>query len=457
MALIRPRMTDHYGIMAAQIDLDFAIPFFDEDIPLYVDPFMLWRSPSQQDQALHTSLVNAFNHLGYLASQGEEDRAVKTLIAASECDEVGLGASATRQGKRIGEAKAWEIIELFKRIPFYAQRGFRHFEEIQFFVDGISKDRISDISCSFLKSFLIDFTIQQCNKVGIPRQPVDVVNVYDYRRNMFETQRAIDLPVHPGDGRPLLLVPKRWLRFVPWLNYDEYFEKHCPQDEISHQAEELKRVDVLDFNRDHYGVIDAYVQAKERTFEDCTSDPLFSQIPITSAKRKFSLIKKLPTGKEDGADRKYEVAIGQLLPSLLYPKLDFAQEQARTDSGASIRDLIFYNTASTQFLSDMHKDYGSRQITMEMKNVAAVEREHVDQLNRYLADELGKFGLFITRNPLKKAVLTRTIDLWSGQRKAIVTLSDDDIGQMVELFESKQRDPLDVIVKKYSEFRAKCP
>lgn len=456
MALIRPRLTDHHGIMAAQAELDFAIPFFDEDIPLYVDPFMLWRSPSQQDQALHTSLLNAFNHLGYLASKGEEDQAVRTLIAASECDEVGLGSSATRKGKRIGEAKAREIIELFKRIPFYAQRGFRHFEEIQFFVDGISKDRISDISCSFLKSFLIDFTIQQCEKIGIPRQSVDVENVYDYRKNAFETQRLI-LPVHPGDSRPLLFVPKRWLRFVPWLNYDEYFAGYCPQDEISHTPEEITRVEVLDYNRDHYGVIDAYIQAKERTFDDCKNDPLFSQIPVTSAKRKFSLIKKLPTGKDDGADRKYEDAIGQLLPSLLYPKLDFAQEQARTDSGVSIRDLIFYNTASTPFLADMHKDYGSRQITMEMKNVAAVEREHVDQLNRYLAEELGRFGLFVTRNPLKKAVFTRTVDLWSGQRKAIVTLTDDDIGQMVELFESRQRNPLDVIVKKYNEFRARCP
>jgi hypothetical protein len=61
MALIRPRLTDFHGISAAQADLDFAIPFFDEDVPLYVDPFLLWRSPSQQDNSLHTGLVNSFN------------------------------------------------------------------------------------------------------------------------------------------------------------------------------------------------------------------------------------------------------------------------------------------------------------------------------------------------------------------------------------------------------------
>ena len=32
--LIRPRLTDYHGITLAQEDADFAIPFFDEDIPL---------------------------------------------------------------------------------------------------------------------------------------------------------------------------------------------------------------------------------------------------------------------------------------------------------------------------------------------------------------------------------------------------------------------------------------
>jgi hypothetical protein len=94
-----------------------------------------------------------------LFENGHEQQAIEMLVAASECDEVGLGLSATRKGKRIGEVKAREILTLFKRIPYYAKNGFRHFEEIQLLVDGISKDRISDITCSFLKSFLIDFTI----------------------------------------------------------------------------------------------------------------------------------------------------------------------------------------------------------------------------------------------------------------------------------------------------------
>ena len=131
--------------------------------------------------------------------------------------------------------------------------------------------------------------------------------------------------------------------------------------------------------------------------------------------------------------------------------------QARTDSGVTIRDLIFYNSRSNEFLREIMDDYGSRQITMEMKNVKRIDRTNIDQLNRYLQDDLGKFGVLITRHELKRAERQRVIDLWSGQRKAIVTVTDTDVEQMVEVFESKQRAPLDVLKKKYVEFRRSCP
>src|SRR3954451_25368427 len=100
MAIIRPRLTDFHGIAASQAELDFAIPVFGEDIPLYVDPFLLWHSTSQQDNALHTALVNSFNRLNWLLRKDREAEAIKNLIIASECDEAGLGVFATRKGKR---------------------------------------------------------------------------------------------------------------------------------------------------------------------------------------------------------------------------------------------------------------------------------------------------------------------------------------------------------------------
>ena len=417
MALVRPRLTDYYGVLLSQAQADFAIPFLDEDIPLYLDPFLLWRSPSQQDNALHTAIINSFNHLGYLEKQAKHAEAVTILTTLSECDEVGFGHSHTREGRRIGAPTAEEILELFRVVPEYDRRGFVHFEEIQFFVDHISRDRISDIACNLLKSFLIDYTIQQCEIHKISTTKVLIPAVYSYTENRLVSEAGIALPVNPESKKPIILVPKRWLRFRPWLDFDEYVTDYFPHEKPS-AADRSNKIAVLTFNRQNYGAVREYVTAKERTSDDCKNDPLFSQIPIASAKKSLEVIKDLSTGLKEENDKKYERELVRLLASVFYPQLDFAKSQSRTESGVLIRDLIFYNNRSHPFLDEIFQKYESRQIVMEMKNVPELSGSHINQLNRYMTDQFGKFGIILTRRmPLPK-VLRNTIDLWAGQRAA---------------------------------------
>jgi len=455
MALVRPRLTEFHGIDVAQANVDFAIPFLEEDLPLYVDPFLLWKSPSLQDQSLHGAMIAAFNRLGMLPRRGRADEAVQIVQQMSECEEVGLGGAATKKGKRIGSAVAQEILSLFQTVPLYSA-GFTHFEEIQLFVDGISKDRVSDIACNLLKSFLIDYTIEQCDKLRIPRSKTKLANVYDHQLHKLLPIDDIELPIDPVGGSPILLVPKRWLRHSPWIGFDDYFKNYIPKDD-QHNKVVWDRVALLNFNRRNYGVVQQYIALKERTAADCAVDPLFSQIPLVSAKRKLAAIQKLPSGKDQNADRKYEDLVVELLANMFYPHLDYADDQVRTDSGAQIRDLIFYMNREADFLSDIFTDYSTRQLVCEIKNVRQIEREHINQLNRYLSDEFGRFGVLVTRNPLPKAMRKNTIDLWSGQRRCIIPITDEDLSVMVDLFEDKRRPPLDVLKRSYLTFKRECP
>lgn len=452
MAIIRPRLTDHYGVLVSQAAVDFAIPFLDEDIPLFVDPFLLWKSPSQQDQSLHTAIVNSFNNLGHRWKTGDKENAKRILISSSECDEVGLGLSHTKHGQRIGASAAESILSLFDDIPEYNKHGFVHFEEIQMFVDQIARDRISDITCSFVKSFLIDFTIDACYRYSIPVEDVSLP-VYDYRQNDFANERTT-LPVSPEDKKPIIFVPKRWLRRIQWLNFDDYFENCVPAESPTAKP---SRVKVLTYNRHHFDEVRGYIAAKEREKSSCHNDPLFTQIPIISARAGLGAIRKLPTGINDSNDKKYERETSRLMASLLYPQLDFADTQSRVESGALIRDLIFYNNQAHPFLREIYDKYASHQLVFELKNVKEIEREHINQLHRYLKDQFGKFGVLLTRNPLSRAMLKNTIDLWAGQRVCIIAVTDSDLDIMVELYDAKQRDPLDVLKKNYVEFTRACP
>ncbi len=140
---------------------------------------------------------------------------------------------------------------------------------------------------------------------------------------------------------------------MPWINFDDYFATACPKDDVVNKQGTDERVQVLLYNRANYGMIAEYVKVKERTAADCHNDPLFKQIPVISARRKLAEIKKLPTGTEDSADKKYEDATSQLMASLLYPHLDFAATQSRSDGGSTICDLIFYNNRSVDFLDEI--------------------------------------------------------------------------------------------------------
>lgn len=456
MSIIRPRLNDFFNISITQEEVDFAIPFIDEDIPLYVDPFLMWKSPSLQDTSLHLLITNSFNHIGHLFNKGKEKEAIELLIRASECDEVGLGNSKTKKGKRIGEKLSSKILNQFNSIPQIQKNGFVHFEELQLLVENFSKDRVSDISCNFIQSFLVDFTIEQCEKYGIPIEKVTLKNIYNPKKFEFGKEET-HLPINPTTKEPILFTPKRWLKHIPWINTDDYFKNYYVNN-IHNKGDEFpNRIKLLNFNRHNYDIVKAYTAIKEKQSGDCKNDPLFNQIPITSARRKISTITKLPTGKTDNADRKFEDNTCQLLASLLYPHLDFAKEQSRTDSGVLIRDLIFYNNTSTDFLKDIYNDYDSKQIVFELKNVAEVSREHIFQLNRYLNDHFGRFGIIITRKPPPKKVFKNTIDLWSGQRRCILILDDSDLKLMTQVFISKQRNPIEVIKKKYIDFMRACP
>jgi hypothetical protein len=122
MTFVRPRLNDHCDLGFTQEEVDFAIPFLDEDIALYADPFLLWKSLSQQDMALPTALISSFNHLGYLVNTGREQEALHSLITMSECREAGLGLARNKQGHKISQKTATQILTHFQTIP-HVKRG----------------------------------------------------------------------------------------------------------------------------------------------------------------------------------------------------------------------------------------------------------------------------------------------------------------------------------------------
>lgn len=458
-SIANPRLTDVFDLSFTQTEVDFAIPHLQEDLPLYLDPFLLWASDDPDDHALHARILDFFECVRGQVLDGRMDQAAALLAGCSEWPALGLGyGKGTKRGSALGPQLVNGVVGAFANVPQLRDGELRHMEELQLVVPGIAEDRVSDITASILRDYLLEFTSLRARELNIPTREFGVEGIFVPERNLWRPARAVPLPYNPLDESPIVFSPLKLLRHLPWINYEDYYRSgYAPY--VLGPAKSTRKVAkeaVLAYNREHYIAVERYVDERERAAASAKPDPLFQPLSLPSLRKKFETLRVLPTGKEDGNDKEYEELIFDLLSSLLYPTLEFAESRARTVSGAHIRDLIFYNDGHSEFWRDIRERHDARQPVFELKNVKALSTEHVNQLFRYLDDEFGRVGVLVTRNPTPRAVSQNIVDLHSSKRVVILSLDDSDVDLMLSLAESA-RDPADAIRKRYVEFTRLLP
>lgn len=453
-----PRLSDVFGLVLRQDEVDFVVPHLREDLPLYLDPFLLWSSSRDDYQELHESLLGFIGQVRAYAVNGEPLQAKKLLAEVREPNELGLGyASGSKRGSALGPATISAIVELFRQTPQLENAGISHVEILALLVPNLAEDRISDLTANVTKRWLAEFSTTRANQLGIPTRKYRLTG-WDAAVLAWRPFEAY-LPYNPMDDSPVLLVPLDLLRRLPWINYGDYYRTTYAPLVLppSRTGSVVSKQDVLAYNRANYEVVKGYVAVREANAGACTPDPLFTPLKADTIKKKLARLRALPTGRVSGADKQYEELGFDILASLLYPELDLAGSQERTESGAHIRDAIFHNDGKTPFLSDLRDQYGARQVVIEFKNVAALSTEHVNQLWRYLDDEdMGRLGVLLARTPPPRNVARNIIDLHSSKRAAVLCLDDSDLELMLNLLDSG-RPPVEALRKKYVEFSRLLP
>src|SRR3989442_1018151 len=117
------------GVSPYQVD--FVVPKLGIDLPLGIDPFLLFKSRDAQFKTLHDSILRAFNFGFELIRHGEYDKATN-LLTFPEVAQLGLGY--TTKGKRgtgVGPILSDLIVRTVASAPKLLARGLRHIEELQ--------------------------------------------------------------------------------------------------------------------------------------------------------------------------------------------------------------------------------------------------------------------------------------------------------------------------------------
>jgi len=432
-----------------QLDVDFVIPDVHVDRRLGIDPFLLYRSLDPLFQNAHQQLINFFSFIIHTLRDGNIDLA-QQLLLFPEPNEIGLGYTEKGiAGSGVGPDLAREITEILHSSSALLNRGFRHIEELQLICVGVGPDRISDISANILKLFLVDYTQKNCEAWNIPVQRAVPIHHYWDVDSAKWRDGYFDLPINPITGQPLLLVPRRVLRILPWINYDEYvgeYSRHFlkapskrrdPKLTLKYSARRATEKQVVcQVTRQNTMAMDSYVEKKEMEAIKAQADEL-------SVVRELSLVREhgekllaqlraTAPGREDAYE--YQDIVHKIITYCLHPHLADGRPQERTYEGTLIRDLIFVNEGTRNFWRYLQQQYGNLLFVFELKNKNEVNGSDVDQLATYLGDPLGRCGVLLTRTGSHKSFKRRKV-IYNKDvpRKAILHMTDNDLNNLIQL------------------------
>lgn len=451
----------------SQFDVDFVIPRIGVDLPLGIDPFLLFKSRNATFSALHGIVLTTFNTAVDALRSGDVATA-KYLFDFPEVSEIGLGY--TQKGKRgsgVGSYLSRLIIETLNESPALMERGVRHIEEMQLVSVGIAADRTSDIAANLIKQYLIEYTQKQCALWDIPlHSGVPINHIFDPERLEWYDDYT-DLPISPVDNSPIILVPRRIVRSLPWINYDDYFRmefsaylraKRVRKDNQlqgnrtiskSYGKKEVTAVTRLEVER-----IDRYVNLKEETASQAqpSENYLIASERCPEAERLKQELTPITHGNVHAYI--YQRTVLEILNYLFNPELIDGEFEVKTVDGTERRDIIFTNDSDQSFWKYVRQEHSAFLIMFETKNTSSLEPAHYNQAAIYLGDRLGYLGFIVTRNAATPANQRKAFSIYndSRPRKIILVLSDQDLITMLDM-KCRGKDPMRFIQKAYRHFR----
>jgi hypothetical protein len=455
-------LTKALNLSLGQNEVDFVVPNLEQDRRLCIDPILLYKAQNLEFRSLHSKMLEIFNYAIDLFEKGDKNDA-EYLIDFPEAHEIGLGyAVGTTKGSGLGSHLNRLVFETLAASPELVKRKLRHIEELQLVSLGIGADRVSDITANILKDRFIDYTKRQCELWAIPiTKAVPITHIFDFESAQWE-DRYEDLPTNPYTGAPLIFVPRRIVRVLPWINFDDYltseFKLFLPSKKKSFQRKHniaskdtsLNKMEAVEITRKEVYRIDKYVAKKERTASYAQPATIESDVPV-NVSQLIEQLKELKGGRE--AAYVYQDLIFKILNYLFEPDLIDGKPQVRTEYGTEIRDIIYTNESDTSFWRYIREKHGNFLVVFELKNKQEIDNSDIDQLANYLGDPTGFVGILISRKLPAQGQHRKAITIYNKvvPRKIVLFLSDEDMETMLR-DKNSGKDPTRLVQKKYRDF-----
>lgn len=464
-----PKFSEHFGIGFSQPALDFVDVPLDADLAVYVDPFAISIYDDALSRECNEAVLAFFQSALTAVRSGNERLASSMLTNLSEPNETRLGVSSGRpQGRGVSGKQARDLYKSISESRAARSGLVTELSECDLFINGIGRDKVSDITTNIIRGSLVDYTQQQCELHSIEMtNKVPSGLIWDYTHKVWN-ERYVYLPTYQGSR--VMLVPKSMVRRKLALDSQDYLNKHVLE---FLQGAHLRAGDSLvtvfkngnrkvhkttlrehypctkdwlaEFSKQHPSVLERYKdlmrriarigrEAEARSLNGDIEEETFAQAFIEE-------LMDIPPGNAD-ATRFHRLTKG-IIEFLFWPDLINPLMEKEINEGRKRIDIMYDNASIEGFFQRIRSapQTCALKVPVECKNYSKdPANPEIDQMGGRFAPNRGKVGILVYRSTTNYSLLVeRCRDSALEQRGFILPLGDNEIIDMLNDVVSKKR------------------
>lgn len=306
--------SEHFGVDPAVLEeygaFDVSIV---SDLPLFIDPFLLFNSDKPEYQALHKQILKYLYFLRDKAAPDLDPGLIKSWYRFKEVKQNWLGFTVLGNGgSGLGGKFATSLHKSLGSIltNFGSEQitVSSHLEKLALIQPGVGRDNISDFATNLIKDHLLDYT-QTFTKTHLAPEKADAFAVaraaFNYETESWETREYV-LP-RLGDDFVLLTPTDILTREDTWISQTDMvrgFDRlpfAVPDDEL--------RAQVNNYFRQRLG---KKPTAKDRAAAAQSTIHQFPELVDYYIKTKEDSGDEAVTTSSKKVDDTYQVLVGQL-------------------------------------------------------------------------------------------------------------------------------------------------
>ncbi len=250
LSVVQLHFTDYFGVDPGTLD-DYGA--FDisvvSDLPLFVDPFLLFNSDEPEFHRLHDEILRYLCFLRDRSGGELDEGTMRSLYCFGEVKQnwlgyTQLGNSGRGLGPDFARGLHMALGGILHDFGLETVTQGSHLEKVTLVGSGVGQDNISDFTTNLIKGWLCRYT-ETFARLHIDPSRLDEFPItraeFDYATETWAT-RSYELPVKDHDY--VLLTPSAILtRHETWINHSDMVRKITRLPAAVSDAEQRAKID----------------------------------------------------------------------------------------------------------------------------------------------------------------------------------------------------------------------